>query len=193
MSKTFNAKVGFRAGRFALLTEGTPDTYGTVTQMAAVQSGDMSITLSTAALYGDDTKLDEISEFQSGTLNITSAGESLTKVATLLGHDTEDSEVIYNQNDSPPFVGFGALEALRSKGTTGSAASAFRAWFYPKVKFQEPNDTYTGKGENTAYGGTALAATVFVNGDGNWKHCEDFSGDTAEADANTWLDAKFGV
>jgi hypothetical protein len=193
MAKTFNSKIGFNSGRYAVLTEGSSaDTYGDVVNMAAVQSGDASITLANASLYGDDALLDEVNEFQSGTLNLKSSGESHLTVAALLGHANASGEITFSTGDEPALVGYGAFEVIRTN-EDGTPVNGIRAWFYPKIKFQEPNESYAGKGDSLTYTGTDLTATIFANKAGVWKVQKEFTGETAIDSANTWLDGKFGV
>lgn len=193
MSQTFNAKINVERGRYAKLTEsGASDSYGAPKAMAGIQTMQVKPTMASASMYGDGVKLDEVSEFVSAALELTSAGESDETLAELGGHEYADGQTDFGASDSAPFVGYGAIAKTRSKGAAG-LQEGYRAYFLPKVKFSETEDNLTAKNESMTYGGTTISATVFAPRMGKWKRTAFFSGVSAIASAEAWLDEQFDV
>lgn len=161
-----------------------PTTQGVIGE--AIQ-GDASINLSEAKLYGDDVAVESIKSFVDGTLTLGVASMEEEIYAELLGHtvDSETGEITANVDDSAPYVGIGFYGV-----TTKSGTRKFRAVWFPKIQFAEPEDTNATKGETVEFNTPVLVGTIMANDDGNWKHEQTFA---TEAEAKTYLEGKAGI
>lgn len=142
-----------------------------------------------ASAYGDDVKRAEIKMVSS--CNATWAGFGIPKesAVTLFGHKMGENGVEESFSDISPYVGYANIQSFM----TGEGDLGFRAHFYPKgVAAQDSVEMQTA-GENIELR-TVSADMTFVEPKGAAYHqWEEFTGEGAEAAANAWLDAKFGI
>lgn len=94
-------------------------------------------------------------------------------------------EVIANSNDVAPYVGVGVIGKSVVNG-----AKKYKAKFYYKVQFKEPNDENTTATDTTNFAHDTIEGNVYLLDNGEWKAQETF--DTLSA-AKTWIDTKLGV
>ena len=87
--------------------------------------------------------------------------------------------------DTPGYFGFGCIvPKVKNK------ARKYRAIFFTKVQFGEPNETAETKGENIAWQTPAIEGKVMRRIDGTWK--EEITVDSLST-AKTWLKEKVNI
>ena len=177
------AKIGLNSFRYSELTEandGTP-TYAGATQCGKAVSCSVSITNNSATLYADDTVAESDTSFSSGTVTLGVDNLDLATQANLLGHTYSDSVITRSTDDVAPYVGMGRIVTLMVNG-----AYKYKVEFLYKVKFSEPNQDNTTKGENVEFGTTELEGTILALANGKWSVAKTFD---SKSDALTYLES----
>lgn len=179
------AKIGLRNFLFGVLTEQSDGSasYGEAIKPAKAISCSVSITNNEAKLYADDSLAESDTSFQSGTVTLGVDNEDNTVMATLLGHTLSSGELIRTSNDVAPYVGLGRIVTKMVNG-----AYKYKVEFLYKVKFAEPSQDDTTKGENLEFGTSTIEGQVACLADGRWSCSKTFN--TME-DAQTYLESFF--
>lgn len=94
-------------------------------------------------------------------------------------------EVISNTDDIAPYVGVGAVGKSVVNG-----AKKYKAKFYYKVQYHEPNDENSTKTDTTNFAHDTIEGNIFLLDNGDWKAEETF--DTLAA-AEAYIDTKLGI
>ena len=176
------AKIGLNNFRYSVLTEaadGTPS-YAGAKKPAKAISCSVSITNNSATLYADDTLAESDTTFQSGTVTIGIDDEDQETMAKLLGHTVTEGEIVRNSGDIAPYVGLGRVITKMVNG-----AYKYKVEFLYKVKFGEPSQEDTTKGESVEFATGTLEGTISTLANGNWSVSKTF--DTKDA-AITYLE-----
>jgi hypothetical protein len=101
----------------------------------------------------------------------------------LLGHTMgEDSELVAKDSDTAPYVGVGFYGARVKDGK-----KSYKAIWYPKVQFKEPNEDLTTKGENITFGTYTIEGTLMRDDAGEWRRSKICD---TEEEAKAWLEGK---
>ena len=181
------AKIGLQNFLFGLLTEASDGTatYGEAIKPARAISCNVSITNNDGKLYADDAIAETDTSFQSGNCTMGIDDEDLGTMATLLGHEITNGELVRNVNDVAPYVGLGRIVTKLING-----AYKYKVEFLKKVKFSEPSQEDQTKGENVEFGTSEIEGTIASLADGSWSVAKTF--DTM-AEARTYLAAFFGT
>ena len=179
------AKIGLQNFLFGVLTEASDGTatYGTAQKPAKAISCSVSITNNSASLYADDALAESDTSFQSGTVTIGIDDENLAMMAALLGHTYTNGNLVRNANDVAPYVGLGRIITKMVGGVY-----KYKVEFLNKVKFSEPSQDDTTKGESLEFGTTELEGNIATLANGDWSDAKTF--DTM-AEAKTYLAGKF--
>lgn len=151
----------------------------------AIQA-DIAITVNEVPLYADDAIAEFDRSFQSGkiTLGVDDLSDLIQE--ELLGHAIDEAgEITAKGTDNNPYVGIGFYGIKKVNNVPG-----FRAVWFPKVQFAEPNDTNSTKGQNIAFATPTFDGTIMVDGLGVWKNEQTFP---TESEAVTYLNAKAGI
>lgn len=182
------AKIGLTNFRYGLLTEasdGTPSYAGALTPGKAV-SCNVEISNNSATLFADDTLAESDTSFQSGTCTMGIDEDDLETMATLLGHTiTEAGVMTRNANDTAPYVGLGRVVTKMVAGVY-----KYKVEFLYKVKFSEPSQENTTKGESVEFGTTEIEGTVNALANGNWSVAQTFD---SKASAISYLEGLLGT
>jgi phi13 family phage major tail protein len=181
------AKIGLRNFLFGILTEASDGTatYGAATKPGKAISCNVEITNSDAKLYADDGLAESDTGFASGTVTMGIDKDDLATQAVLLGHTITDGNVVRNSTDTAPYVGLGRIVTMMVDG-----AYKYKVEFLCKVKFGEPTQEDTTKGEDVEFGTVEIEGTVSQLTDGVWSRAQIF--DTRE-EAETYLNGLFGT
>lgn len=174
------AKKGIRYAVFGKLNE-QAGTYSNGANLSPVAAFNGTPNNSNVKDYGDDICVEVANETVGASLSVELTNDDLEIIALLLGHTLTSGEMEYNSNDQAPYVGCGAI---------GKSGSKWRAKFYKKVLFAEPNDENATKQESTTFGHLTLEGDAVPLADGSWKAEKEF---TQLADAKAWLNAKVGI
>lgn len=179
------AKIGLDNFLFATLTEATDGTatYGTATKPGKAISCSVSITNNDAKLFADDALAEADTSFQSGTVTMGIDRDDLTTQATLLGHTITDGVIVRNSHDIAPYVGLGRIVTMMVQG-----AYKYKVEFLNKVKFSEPSQDDTTKGESVEFGTVKIEGTVACLANGDWSTAETFD---TRTEAETFLNGLF--
>lgn len=180
------AKIGVQNFLYGILTEASDGTasYGAGLKPGKAVSCNVSISSNDAKLYADDSLAESDTSFQSGTVSIELDNADLTTQATLLGHTISGEEMIRNANDVAPYIGLGRIVTKMVGG-----AYRYKVEFLNKVKFSEPSQENTTKGESVEFGTTTLEGIVSTLANGNWSKTQTFDTIT---EARTYLNGLFG-
>lgn len=183
------AKIGLTNFRYGILTEaadGTPSYAGAKTPGKAV-SCTVDITNNDATLFADDTLAESDTSFQSGTVTMGIDEDDITTMAALLGHTVaeEGGAMTRNASDVAPYVGLGRVVTKMVNG-----AYQYKVEFLYKVKFSEPSQENTTKGESVEFGTTEIEGIVNALANGNWSVTNTF--DTKQ-EAITYLEGLLGT
>lgn len=166
------AKIGLTNFRYSVLTEaadGTPSYAGANTPAKAV-SCSVSVTNNDAKLYADDTLAESDTSFSGGTVTMGIDEDDLTTMAALLGHTIDASgEMIRKADDTAPYVGLGRVVTKMVNGSY-----QYKAEFIYKVKFSEPSQENTTKGESVEFGTTEIEGTLAALANGKWSIAKTF-------------------
>lgn len=180
------AKIGVQNFLYGILTEtsnGTA-TYGAGTKPGKAVSCNVSISNNDAKLYADDALAESDTTFQSGTVTIELDNADTTTQATLLGHTVTGDEIVRNATDIAPYVGLGRIVTKIVGGQY-----QYKVEFLNKVKFAEPSQENTTKGESVEFATTTLEGIVSTLANGDWSKSKTF--DDLE-DAQEYLTGLFG-
>ena len=165
------AKIGLNNFRYSILTEasdGTPS-YNGATKPAKAVSCSVSITNNEAKLFADDSLAESDTSFQSGSVTIGIDDEDLVTMATLLGHEISNGEIVRNSNDIAPYVGLGRVVVKMVGGVY-----KYKVEFLKKVKFAEPSQDDATKGESLEFSTSELQGTIATLANGDWSVAKTF-------------------
>lgn len=155
--------------------------------IAKMIQADVSISVAEVKLYADDALAEMDASFQNGSLSLGIDDLTAEIQVMLLGHtkDALSDEITTNTDDDSPFVGIGFYGAKVKDGVR-----AYRALFFPKVKFVEPSENMATKGEVVTFGTDTIVGTIFPDDTGDWKKEQTF---VTELEAVTYLNTKVGI
>ena len=180
------AKIGLTNLIYSNLTEasnGTPSYDGAKTLGKAV-SANVSITNNSATLYADDALAESDTSFQTGTITCGVDEDADATFAPLLGHSiTDQGEVTKNASDTAPWVGVGRIVTKMVSGVY-----YYKAEVLLKVKFGEPSQDDTTKGESIEFSTPEIEGTIATLADGNWCKTKTF---TTKANALAYIQGIF--
>ncbi len=180
------AKIGLTNFRYSVLTEaadGTPSYDGAKTPAKAV-SCSVSVDNNDAKLYADDTLAESDTSFAGGTVTMGIDEDDLTTMAALLGHTITDGEMVRSADDAAPYVGLGRIVTKMVGG-----AYKYKVEFIYKVKFSEPSQEDTTKGESVEFGTTEIEGVLAALANGEWSKAKTFD---TKAAAVTYLEGLMG-
>ena len=180
------AKIGLKNFLYGILTEESDGTatYGVAQKPAKAISCKVDISNNDAKLYADDSLAESDTTFQSGTVTLGIDDEDDATLATLLGHQFVGGEVVRNATDIAPYVGLGRIITKIVGGVY-----KYKVEFLKKVKFSEPSQDNSTKGENVSFGTSDLSGQVSALANGDWSASKTFN--TFE-EAQTYLEGFFG-
>ena len=180
------AKIGLNNFRYSKLTETEAGkaTYDGAKKPAKAISCKVDISNNDASLYADDALAESDTSFQKGSVTIGIDNEDVQTMADLLGHTVSEEgserELVRNANDVAPYVGFGRIVTKMVNGDY-----KYTVEFLCKVKFSEPSQDDSTKGESVSFSTTELAGTVATLADGTWSKSKTFD---TKTEAVTYLE-----
>ena len=181
------AKIGLENFLYGILTEASDGTatYGSPQKPGKAISCNVSISSNDAKLYADDSLAESDTSFQSGTVSMEVDNADVTTQATLLGHTVTGDVMVRNANDVAPYVSLGRIVTKMVGGQY-----KYKVEFLNKVKFSEPSQENTTKGESVEFGTTTLEGIVSTLANGDWSKTQTFD---SLASAKTYLESLFGT
>ena len=178
------AGIGLKSFKYAKLND-DGKTYGTVKTLAGAIECKVTLDLSEATLYADDTLKEQVLLFKSGTLTAGIDDDDDTVFAELLGKtvDEETGIVTSNVSDTPIYVGFGHIISKLVGGVR-----KYKVEFFPKMKFKPFIADSKTKGDSLEFTTPSVEATIFENDNGDWEKHNVYN---TESEANTALESFF--
>lgn len=178
------AKIGLNNFRYSKLTEssdGVPS-YSGAKKPAKAVSCKVSVTNNDATLYADDGLAESDSSFNSATVTMEIDEDDVQTMADLLGHKVGSSstEMVRNSLDTAPYVGFGRVITKIVNGVY-----KYKVEFLYKVKFSEPSQEDTTKGDKVDFATTELEGIVSCLASGEWSKTKTFE---TKSEAITYLE-----
>ena len=146
---------------------------------------ELTVTMVSGKIYGDDVLDESIDEFVSGSLAVETTDLTLEHEAVIFGStmsSTSDKTLTDSTEDTVPYGGIAYIKALIRKGK-----KVYRGVYLPKVKATFGTDSANTKTDSITMSSTPLTFTVFEAATGEWREREEF--DTLAA-AKTWCDSK---
>lgn len=142
-------------------------------------------------LYADNGPAESANTFSGGSLTLTTDDLLPDVMMKVLGvtEETITSEDIqtetpkwYNWDDdqSTPYLGFGAIVKVQNNNVIG-----YQAVILPKIKLNNPSDTFTTQGETIEFGTPEISGTI-LRSDGEkhtWKKVSSVMNSEADAEA----------
>ena len=177
------AKIGLNNFRYGVLTENDDGTYSYsgATKPAKAVSCSVEIENNDAKLFADDALAESDTTFSGGTVTINIDDDDQTTMAAMLGHVVSDGAMVRNANDAAPYVGFGRIVTKVVGG-----AYRYKVEFLCKVKFAEPSQDDSTKGENVEFSTTEMQGTIASLANGDWSKSKTFDKKT---DAVAYLES----
>lgn len=174
------AQIGLKNFKYAKLNE-DGKTYGEIKTLAGAIECKVTLDLSEASLYADDTLKEQVSSFKSGTMTA-GIDDDDTVFAELLGKsvDKETGIITSNVKDEAIFVGFGHVVPKMISGV-----KKYKVEFFPKIKFKPFITDSKTKGDNLEFTTPSVEATIFENDNGDWEKHKVYA---TETEANTALE-----
>lgn len=180
------AKIGLSNLIWSKLTEaqdGTP-TYNGAKTLGKAVTANVSITNNSATLYADNALAESDTSFQTGTITCGVDNDLDATFAELLGHTiTEAGVVTKNASDTAIWVGLGRIITKMVSGVL-----YYKAEVLYKVKFAEPSQDDTTKGESVEFSTPEIEGTIATLANGNWCTSQTF---TSKDDALEFIQTIF--
>ena len=174
------ARIGLRNFRYGILDEET-ETYAEVKTPGKAVDCKVSLDLNSAELYADDALAESDYTFKKGTVNITVDEDDDQTYSDLTGHEiSEAGEIVRKDTDKAPYVGFGRIITKVVNGVY-----KYKVEFLPKVKFSEPAQEESTKGDSIEFKTPTIEGVVTKLSDGTWSKAKTF---TNKEDAIAYLD-----
>ena len=104
----------------------------------------------------------------------------------MFGHKVNEGKTgaTFNKDDQAKYVGLGWISVEKVDGVRKFIGNVLY-----KVKFSEPSEDYSTKGDSIEYKTPSITGRAIANEDGDWKDFEAFD---ASEDALKWINTKFG-
>ena len=179
------AKIGLSNLIYANLTEadnGTPSYDGAKTLGKAV-TANVSITNNSATLYADNVLAESDTSFQTGTITVGVDEDGDAVFASLLGHTNSEGVITKSATDTASWVGVGRIITKMVSGVY-----YYKAEVLFKVKFAEPSQDDTTKGESIEFNTSEIEGTIATLADGKWCTSQTF---TTKANALAFIQGLF--
>ena len=182
------AKIGLNNFRYAIATVNALTgavTYAGATKPGKAVSFTLTLTKADAELYADDGLAESDYAVTGGDVTMGIDRYDLDTMSAILGHTETDGEVVDNTADVAPYVGFGRVTPVMVDNTR-----LYRATVLPLVKFSDPDESDTTRGENVEFGTYEVQGKLIIPADGEWRKRKEFS--TPEA-AIAYIEAELAA
>ena len=183
------AQIGLTNLWYGLLTEaedGTPS-YGGAKSFGKAVSAKVDVSTNDATLYADDALAESDNSFQSAKVTLGVADDDMTIFAEILGHKVAESggEMVRSAEDAAPWVGLGPVVTKMVGGKY-----VYKGEFIYKVKFSEPSQEDSTKGESVDFSTPEIEGTAATLANGDWSAAQVFD---TKAKAVEWVKGKLAA
>lgn len=190
------AAIGLQYCAYAPLTENEEAgtySYGIGKRGRKMMKADIKLNISKSPLYADDNIAEYAREFIDGEININQDELTSTMKKDFLGNTARNvvvgeetiEEIVSTDTDTPPYVGFGFIQPKII-----DKVRMYRAIFYKKVQFGEPDESGETKGQSINWQTPTIVGTIMRALDGEWKEEITVS---SLATAIAWLTQKLNL
>lgn len=180
------ARIGLNNFRYSKLTEaqdGTPS-YDGAKKPAKAVSCNVEVENNDAVLYADDAIAESDYAFNRANVTMGIDEDDQTTMSDLLGHTVgEDGLMVRKTTDEAPYVGFGRIITKMVNGHY-----KYKVEILFKVKFSEPSQDDTTKGENVEFGTTEISGVASALANDQWSETKTFD---TKTEAVTFLEGVF--
>lgn len=122
--------------------------------------------------HGDDRTLLSDVSVTGGTISLELNEPTLETEAWMLGHTyNEETGVVRNMEDIPPYLGVGFVGKSKSSEKVGIT---YRAKIYLKTQFKEPGDSNATKQDSVTFSHTTMEGNLFQLENGDWNMDKEF-------------------
>lgn len=137
------------------------------------------------SLNADDEQAEYDKEFNYADVTLNTSTIPLEGQEAMFGHTVEEAKrnVKFNISDQAGYAGVAWLSVEKIDGTRYYVGN-----FLPKVKFSEPSEEYSTKGDSIEYKTPSISGRAFAEDDGMWKEIQKFD---TEEEALAWCNGKF--
>lgn len=169
------AAIGLKYSVYSPLTEDEEAgtfTYGTGKRGRKLIKADIKINVDSSKLHADDNVAESAREFIDGAITVNQDDLNNVMRKDWLGNTSKSitveeetvDELTSKDTDNPPYIGLGFIQSKKIDGVR-----QYRAVFFPKVQFGEPDESAETKGEKIAWQSAVLVGTIMRRCDGAWK------------------------
>lgn len=161
--------------------------YGQMINFGKLVKAELTVTMASGKIYGDDVLDESIDEFISAALAVETTDLTLEHEAVLFGSTVEEegNELSDSIEDTIPYGGIVYIKTISRGGK-----KKFRAHFFPKAKVAFGTDSANTKTESITMASTPTTFTIFAPNAGDWRYRAEF--DTF-ALAKEWCDKKLAA
>ena len=138
------------------------------------------------SLNADDAQVEYDKEFNYAEVTLNTSTIPIEAHEKMFGHKVNEGKTgaTFNKDDQAKYVGMGWISVEKMDGVRKFIGNVLY-----KVKFSEPSEDYSTKGDSIEYKTPSITGRAIANENGDWKDFEAF--DTSE-DALKWINTKFG-
>ena len=178
------AYVGFRKPIIGKMTKDTPE-YSAPYALGKAIGLQITPSYAEGSLNADDIQAEYDKEFNYAEVTLNTSTIPIQAHNDMFGHEVGEDEktVTFNTNDQASYVGMGWVSVEKVDGVR-----SFIGNFLHKVKFSEPSEDYTTKGDSIEYKTPSITGRAMAIEDGKWKDTKICA---TEAEANEWVAGKF--
>ena len=140
-----------------------------------------------AVTLTDAQMAEYVKEFKDADVTLTVTELPLQAAKTMFGHEISeaDKSVTYAIGDNANYVGYGFC----AQEIKGGEVSYTAAWL-PKVKFGDPAESFTTKGDSITFGTPQVSGKAAADSTGKWTYKQTFA---TKEEALTWLKGKASI
>lgn len=167
--------------------EETLPKYGQMINFGKLVKAELTVTMASGKIYGDDVLDESIDEFISAALSVETTDLTLEHEAVIFGSKKEEEgdELSDSIEDTIPYGGIAYIKVIMRKGK-----KIFRAHYHPKAKATFGTDSANTKTESITMASTPTSFTIFAPNVGKWRYRQEF--DTF-SEAKAWCDEKLAT
>lgn len=138
------------------------------------------------SLNADDAQVEYDKEFNYAEVTLNTSTIPIEAHEEMFGHKVNEGKTgaTFNKDDQAKYVGMGWISVEKVDGVRKFIGNVLY-----KVKFSEPSEDYSTKGDSIEYKTPSITGRAIANEDGDWKDFEAFD---ASEDALKWINTKFG-
>ena len=154
------------------------------------------------SLNADDAQVEYDKEFNYAEVTLNTSTIPIEAHEKMFGHKVNEGKTgaTFNKDDQAKYVGMGWISVEKVDGVAAllytraqlilrDGVRKFIGNVLYKVKFSEPSEDYSTKGDSIEYKTPSITGRAIANEDGDWKDFEAFD---ASEDALKWINTKFG-